>query len=325
MKPVYSWILCAGLGMTGLACNAESGGGQLAEARKVGVDVGNPFDATPTPNADAIFFTGMSLETGGILYKVGTAAGSEPTMIASGFVAPTSLVMSTKGDVVYVADLGLQGETAEVGEKPAGAVYSVPAGGGAPTLLAPTDGYGPRSLDLVAESKTGDVLYFTGNNPESGAAGVYRMPLPAGALETVYEGPALREPSGIAVAGDGEVYVIDTISTDVGAALVKVGDGEVTILTPGLRVGYPAGLALTVDEGFVLVSGIKAEAGSAQVYRIDLGDPSLENAEVVDMGIAENTESAGLHRAHTVDNYAWADANAKGSVYLLGTKTKPLQ
>jgi DNA-binding beta-propeller fold protein YncE len=150
------------------------------------------------------------------------------------------------------------------------------------------------------------------------------MPLPSGELEVIYEGPDLREPSGVAVTGDGEVYVIDTIGADAGAALVKVGDGAVTVVTPGLLVGYPAGIALTQDEGFMLVSGIKAEVGSAQVYRIDLADPSLDNAEIIDAGISQNTESAGLHRAHAVDNYAWSNADARGTVYLLGTKAKAL-
>ena len=42
------------------------------------------------------------------------------------------------------------------------------------------------------------------------------------------------------------------------------------------------------------------------------------------MGISQNTESAGLHRAHTVDNYAWADSATPGGVYLLGTRAKAL-
>lgn len=324
MKSVHPWIF--GVGLVICACGDETGGdGQLVEAREVGFDVEAPLDATPTPNADAVYFTGMSQESGGVLYKVGTAARSEPVLIASGFIAPTSLVMATRGDTVYVSDLGLKDEgDANTPARPGGVVYSVPAAGGDPTPLAGTEGFGARSLDLVG-GPDGDVLYFSGSNPDSGEAGVYRVQLGAGALEVVTEGGDLRELSGIAVTADGDIYVIDTIGSSGRGSLLKVtATGTVSEVVIGLRVGYPAGLALTRDESHALISGINIEKGSAQVYRVELADPSFENIEVVDMGISQNTESAGLHRAHTVDNYAWADSATPGGVYLLGTRAKAL-
>jgi sugar lactone lactonase YvrE len=324
MKSVHPWMFGAGLLIS--ACGEDGGGsGQLAEAREVGVAVDSPFDATPSPKADAVYFTGMSVADAGVLYKIGTAAKSTPTMLASGFIAPTSVVVATAGDTVYVSDLGIVDEgDANTPSGPGGVIYRVPAGGGDKVPLAGTEGYGARSLDLVSEGKQGDVIYFSGSHPETGAAGVYRLPLGSGgALEAIYEGGTLRELSGIAVTADGDIYVIDTIGSSGGGTLIKISPtGDVSEVVVGLRVGYPAGLALTRDENFVLISGVNPEKGSSQVYRIELADPTFENIEVIDMGISQNTESAGLHRAHEVDNYAWADSG--GTVYLLGTKAKAL-
>jgi hypothetical protein len=321
MKSVHLWILCAGPGLMGVGCGEVSpDGGQLAEARQIGVGIETPFDATPSPNADAVFFTGMSREAGGVLFKIGTAAASEPRMLASGFVAPTSLVMSTLGDVVYVSDLG---HVDEANPAITGGVFSVPAtGGDEPTLIDATAGYSPRGLDLVSEGRAGDVLYFTGRT--GAGAGVYRLPLRGGDLEVIYEGPKLREPSGLAVSRTGDVYVIDTVGAGTGGSLVKIGDDSVTELVSGLRVGFPTGAALSMDEGFLLASGIKADTNDAMIYRIDLADPSLDNTEIIDLGIGDNVESAGLHRAHALDHYAWSNSAKAGGVFLIGTKAKRL-
>lgn len=323
MKSLNPWFLSAGLGLLLVACREpDGGGGDLNEVREVGVDVEMPFDATPTPKADAVFFTAMTKEEGGALFKIGTAAGSTPTKIASGFIAPTSLVMSTDGATVYVSDLGSLDEDApESAGAPVGAIYAVPAGGGDFAIVEATAGYNPRSLDLVAVGGN-DVLYFSGNSPTSGAAGVYSLPVAGGELAVVYEGDALHEPSGIAVSSDGDVYVVDALAAGGGATVVRIADGAAEEFVAGLRVGYPAGIALTHPEDRIVVSGLKPAGSSALVYRIDVANP--DTIVTVDMGIAQNTESAGVHRAHEADIFAWADLDAPGGVYLLGTKKNPL-
>jgi hypothetical protein len=39
------------------------------------------------------------------------------------------------------------------------------------------------------------------------------------------------------------------------------------------------------------------------------------------MGVDSNTESAGLHRAHDADRFAWAGSN---TVFVIGTTAQPL-
>ncbi len=325
MNVVKPWILSAGLGLTLASCgDAEPSGGQVNEAREVGVAVEMPLDATPSPTGDAVYFTAMVVETGGGVFKVGTGANGTPTQIASGLVAPTSLVMSTDGNTIYVADLGMAGEDEPDNEgNPFGVIYSVPVGGGELVVVPGTEGYGPRSLDLVSEDG-GDALYFTGSDPAESTPGVYRVELASGALTTIYQGEQLGEPSGIAVTGDGEIFVADAVTAGGVGSIVKVSAAGVEEFAPNLRVGYPTGIALSMDDAKLLVSGLKVGIGSALVYRINTDDPAA--IETLDMGIADNTESAGLHRAHKVENYAWADADVKGkgSVYLLGTKSHPL-
>jgi hypothetical protein len=91
-----------------------------------------------------------------------------------------------------------------------------------------------------------------------------------------------------------------------------------------LRVGYPAGIALSMNRGFLLVSGLDPLGASAVVFRINLADKSIQP---MTQGIEGNTESAGVHRAHSADVFAWANSDAPGpdgagggTVYLLKAK-----
>lgn len=309
-------VLLVGCSDDGDGDSASAGGGQIASAEAVGVEVKLPFDATPSPEADAVYFTAVVGDVAGV-YKVPPSGGT-PQMVSQGFTAPVSLVMSTDGKTIYVADLALPTEDADA-SKPSGAVFTVPATGGDPSLLAPTKNYSPRSIDLISEG-SGDVLYFSGQNPKTGVAGVYRLELKAGSVAPLYEGPDLREPGGIGVADDGVVYVVDAIGANNSAGLLRVSANKVETVLPDLLVGYPAGIALDPDGVVALISGRNVETGGAQVYRIDLTRDEL--IEIIDMGISQNTESGGLHRAHNKDNYAWSDL--AGTVYLLGTKNSPL-
>lgn len=314
-------VLSAGMLLVGCSddeggASASASGGAIASAEAVGVEVKLPFDATPSPEADAVYFTAVVGDIAGV-YKVPPSGGT-PQLVSQGFTAPVSLVMSSDGKTIYVADLALVMEDADT-NKPSGAILSVAATGGDPTLIAATKNYSPRSIDLIFEGD-GDALYFSGQNPTSGAAGVYRLDINASTIAPLYEGPDLREPGGIGVTGDGSVYVVDAIGVNNGAALLRVAGGKVESVLPDLLVGYPAGIALDPDGVVALISGRNVQTGGAQVYRIDVTKNKL--IEIIDMGISQNTESGGLHRAHNKDNYAWSDL--AGTVYLLGTKNSPL-
>jgi hypothetical protein len=147
-------------------------------------------------------------------------------------------------------------------------------------------------------------------------------------LTPVATGAPLNDPSGVATTKAGVTYVADTLAADGSAAILKIENGKVETLSEGIRVGYPAGIALSADDRYLLVSALQPEIASAVVYRIDL---ATGDASEFSSGISANTESAGVHRAHNADRYAWAnsddpdgDGSGGGTVFLIGTKANPL-
>ena len=113
-----------------------------------------------------------------------------------------------------------------------------------------------------------------------------------------------------------KLYVVDTIGDANRAQVVSISKGVASVILPGIGCGYPAGIALAQDESAILVSGLEPTLGTDIVYRLDLGSKEVAT---VSQGIDTFNESAGLHRAHGTDVYAWADsrANGGGTVFLL--------
>jgi hypothetical protein len=81
-------------------------------------------------------------------------------------------------------------------------------------------------------------------------------------------------------------------------------------------VGFPAGVAITREGGTVLISGLDPRTRTDVVYLLDTASGGLA---MVSEPISGFTESAGLHRAHESNVFAWADseANDSGTVYTL--------
>ncbi len=215
----------------------------------------------------------------------------------------------TTDRTLYVADM-----TAGEGS---GAVLALPAGGGEPSEHAA--GYFPRGVTVAADGR----VYFSGRDPESGQAGVFT--LAGGAVSTVFAGAPLVDPSGIAVLRGGRVIVADTrffeanadseatqIHTEAG--LVSIDTGRATILARIPHTGYPAGLAATQHESALIVSGLAASSSNT-VYLVSLARPSAEPTAITAPGNNDQS-SAGLHRMHGTNTFAWADASqSKGAVY----------
>jgi sugar lactone lactonase YvrE len=239
------------------------------------------------------------------------ATGGSVTLLATGFIAPLNLVVSTDDSTLYIVDTGFEFDDATA----LGTLFTLSTGGGTPAELTATRGYQPRAIDLVDDGGT-DRVYFSGTKPGAGA-GVFSFA--ADATSTIvdeFEGAPLVGPSGVAAHSDGKIYVAETVGyPDTGSGVYEL-DGTTATAIAGVRVGYPAGIALTESETHLLVSGLDPLAASAAVYRIDLNDNSVTS---ISSGISQNTESAGVHRAHNADTYAWANADDPGTVYLITT------
>ncbi len=278
-------------------------------------DFWSPLDAAPSPDGSIIYFTAMN-EDGPAIMSV--EPGSQPTVLASGglLVSPFSIIPSLDGGRLFVVDSGAEGDTEITGR-----VFSMSSSGGEPSALSAADGTMPKSL-TVAEVDGEERIYFTGVMADDETTpAIFSMLTDGGDFTVELSGEPLVDPSGIAVTGKGTIYVADSNADALGnAAIVVVENGAASLLASDLRVGFPAGIALDFEERALFVSGLSKEDSSSLVYHIVLD--SKEISRISD-GISHNSESAGVHRAHAADVYAWANADGDpsepsgGTVYLL--------
>jgi DNA-binding beta-propeller fold protein YncE len=302
--------------MSGCSCSSDGGndspdgpmvGEPTVEPATTGGDYRRPLDSVPDPEGGKIYFT-ASDGTGAGVFSV-PLAGGDATRLHTGdpYVAPFGIDIATDGTRLYVADsgAGADDETSHV----YGAILVQAPAGGEPSTLAGTEGKGVRGL-YVARAGDSDVLYFTG------LGAVYRIAATGGKAETIASGAPLADPSGIAVTATGTIYVLDTVSSDLGLAnVLKIVDGTAEIFLENVHVGYPAGIALTMDDTALVVSGISGETDHDEVFTVDLASKATT---VLDHpNITQNVESAGLHRAKSRNTFSWADSTAggKGIVY----------
>jgi hypothetical protein len=194
-----------------------------------------------------------------------------------------------------------------------GAVLSLASGGGTATSMAGTTGFRPRALDVVSDAGT-DTIYFAGSDATSGVPGVFKIS--GGAVSAVITDAALGDPSGVAATKAGDLYVANVSSYP--AEIIQVTAGAPANFVGGLKLGYPAGIALSQDESALLVSGINPDTGTSIVYRIVIATKEIT---MVDQSISNNRESAGLHRAHDLDTYAWGGEH---DVYHVSTGSAPV-
>jgi sugar lactone lactonase YvrE len=281
-----------------------------------------PMDATPTPNGERVYYTALGIaadgsEQAGVFATDAAGGGAIETLtIGDPLTAPVGISISLEGDRLFLADSAWN-----AGELGAGAIVTLPIGGGVPSVLAGTEGYVPRGI-VIADVSDETWLYFTGVSPQRGEAGVFRTKPAGGAVQVVASGAPFVDPAGVAVAGDGTVYVIDALaSSEAGgqASVVRVRDGEAERMIEGLGVGFPAGIATTLDASTVLVSGLDPVSRTDRVFVVNAMNGELS---VIKEPFASFSEPAGLHRAHDTNTFAWADseANGEGSVYVLELK-----
>jgi hypothetical protein len=272
-----------------------------------GADFMSPFDATPDPEGQLVYFTALTREGEPGVFKV-SAKGGPITRVHVGepFATPFGIAISEDGKTLFVADSGSDKSEDVDG----GNVFTLSVDGGAPSVLSGTEGTLPRGLEV-----RGDDVWFSGK--KDGKAGLFKTSTKGGPAQPIAIGAPFVDPSGVAIRKTGEVFVADSNPAGTpGSAVVRVADGKAEIYVSGIDVGHPAGLALSQDENALLVSGIEPDKGTDIVYRVDLTNKEMKTFDAV---IKEFQESAGLHRAKRAEVYAWADsrANKGGTVYVL--------
>jgi hypothetical protein len=202
---------------------------------------------------------------------------------------------------VFVADLVGSGAATPSATSDLGAIFIVSQSGGTAQAIANTAGYQPRSLTLSGGPDGGDVLYFSGVDPTTGYANVFTMaPNSSGTPVAVIDEQDVNDPSGIAIDGAGDIFVVDTDSqSGTGlSSIVEISNGESFGFTvvDSLKVGYPAGLAFGTNGTTLYVSGRSTIDGSDVIISIDTTQitpfPTTTSAPG---GIGNYLEPAGLH------------------------------
>ncbi len=303
-----------GAGGAGGATTTTSTGGPIDLAIGLSVDIHRPFDAVPSATGAQAYFTadganGLGVYKASIDGAAPKAVALYPTTVgdpANPFAAPFGIEVSTDGEQLYIAD-------AAAGSADLGAIYSMAIDGSAPKLIMGTDGTTPHSLAVVDVGGK-DTIYFTGTEATAGGfRGVFSIPASGGAVTKIYAGSMLKDPSGIAVAKDGNIYLTDTTSSAKGSGqiLVLKAGGEPTILIDDVRVGYPSGIALSLDEKSLYVSSFDPATLTDRVTVVDITEKSSAAAFATELGTF--TEAAGLHRAKTANVFTFVDSTAGAS------------
>lgn len=221
-------------------------------------------------------------------------------------VSPLDIALSVDETTLYIADPA-------AGEDGLGALLTLDVSGGEPSVVLA--GSRPRAVTI---SDAGDV-YFTGSSDDRNEPGVFL--LSGSSARAVFTGAPLVDPSGIAVQKDGTLLVADTrlfdgeSSLTSEAGIVRISEGRASIWASGFATGYPAGIALTLDEKTLVVSG-EGPDRSDTVYLVDTNAPTSPPGVVTASFSAFQDSSAGLKRARSTNTFIWASlAEGGGTVY----------
>lgn len=305
---VWLCLMVIAVGATLSAGRSEAAGGMTVTLlAQGGATFTDPLDATPDPTATMVYFVARAANGEPGVFRVPTAGGPVASvLIGAPLAAPRGVVFSADGQTLYVADP----EAAR-----GGAVFALPVAGGPASVVPGTLGTRPRALDLKRTGQ-GDALYVAGVDPRNRRAEVWRFaPIGTGARTSLLRGSPLMVADGIAVASSGEVYVAGRSGhgdrTDV---VLRIDGGKHQRLVGSVRLGSPAGMALTPDESQLLISSL-ADDGTSQVLIVDLASRSLSTFNDV---IGANRGSGGLHRAHEANLFAWCGVGRQGGVYGVG-------
>ena len=290
-------LTAAGLALVSLAAAEASSHSERPKVQLV-AQLGarsTALDASPDPAGKVIYYT-----TGGespAILRVPAAGGKQRTVLAGGLLRrPEGLAVSNDGQRLYVADTR------------AGHILVVPVSGAKAHVLRGTAGSAPRGLEIQTRAGK-DYVVYSGKARDGKPAVLRIRTLGAARPTVVVKGGSLRSPDGVAVSKTGAIFVTDH---GLGGRALKIAGSKVSTIAGGIRLGDPAGIALTLDETHLLVSSLDKAKGTAQVVIVDLATNATSTFDDV---IGTNKSAGGLHRARAAVPMGWADVQRPGRIY----------
>lgn len=268
----------------------------LVKDVKVLTQANENLDTAFTSDAQIAYYTASNSNGRGVFRTSVSDSTSAAVFVGTPFVSPRGLAVASDDKNIYVADPKAKGN---------GSIFVQSANGGTPQVLSGTTGYKPRGLEVFNQNGT-DTIYFTGQDPQDGQQGVFKIAASGDKTpQVVAKGVPFVSPDSVAIASNGDVYVTDNKSGGKGQGSVwKISDGQVTSLVKSAWLGNPAGVALTLDEQTLLVSAVQTQKGQARVLVVNL--KTGEQSSITSV-IGANPKAGGLHRARNSNSFVWAD------------------
>lgn len=300
-----------GMATGGTGGTGGSTGGSEPEVKALAT--GRVLDSTPNSTADVVYFTGSNADGTGVFSVPGAGGNASVVFVGDPFTAPLGITISGDDNTLFVADPGAEDKPDDP-KTSLGAILSLAASGGNPSIMTGSLGYRPRGVDIRSDAGE-ETIFFTGVDKTEGKPGVFQIPAAGGAAKPVAMGAPFVDPSGIAV-GKSLIFVADT-SADSGTAVSRTGqviqidNGVAQTFVADIGVGYPTGIALSSDESTLYVSGVDPETGFDVVYIVDVATKAISPYSAGDVG--KNRDAGGLHRARKSDVFSWADLSAGGT------------
>lgn len=205
-------------------------------------------------NGDILIGDPQALGGGGAIFRINPTTGAQTTVSSGGyFVDPRGLAVAANGDI-YVAD-------SDAFNFYGGVIKVDPATGVQTPIYTSSDqNAGPLHLTIEANGNIliSDVSAF------GGLGGVIRLNPQTGVSTTVSSGGNINVPVGIAVAGNGDIYLANN-----SGSVIKINPvtGAQTPVASGYPLACPTGIAFD-SSGNLLVGDPCQEPGA--VIKINL-------------------------------------------------------